>query len=170
MVLNSGNNPHNKSKSNDSKVNFIKSNKPFLNYSMLAGMVVFVAISAAVIYRSFASVSVKFPTQSNRVLVELQDGHNDGPASDTLKPAETVNFRLYGNGLAVCGNNETGQYTSQKLDKKALNIFMANFKMAGFDKINDDLPNNTPFTTAESSTIKVISPTIFVKLAIHVIV
>lgn len=138
------------------KTNYIKSTKPYLNYTMLIGILVFVAISASIIYSSYASTAVKFPTQANRVLVELQDGHADGPIPDTLKPAEVVNFRLYGNGLAVCGKDDSGQYTSRQLDKGALNAFMVSFKKAGFDKVEDNLSDSdTPFTTAEASTIKV---------------
>lgn len=150
-------NQQNNQKADDTKVNYIKPSRPYLNISMLVGVLVFVAISATVLYRSFASVEVKFPTQPSRVLVELQDGHADGPIADSLKPAEVVNFRLYGNGLAVCGNSNIGQYTSQRLDKGALTAFMASFKNVGFDKIEDSLnnPNQTPPTIAASATLKV---------------
>ncbi len=145
------------------KYTLSKPSKPL----MLSFVLLFVIVGVYFVYQSFAGKPL--PNGADETIIEMIREHSEVGSVELLTQPETLPFRLYGNGLAICGDyadsdtTHSAQYYSKQFTKSELNNFVAKFNQAKFvslDQMYVSSPRNAiannartiTFNTVDSST------------------
>ncbi|HSH31561.1 MAG TPA: hypothetical protein VK963_02730, partial [Candidatus Saccharimonadales bacterium] len=115
----------------------------FSKPTLLALVAILALVGVVVVARSLAGGSLDTPRGANQLVLELTRGDEEVELKDGLKPYEPIPFRLYGNGLALCGQNkdtETNQpyLASTNLSQVQIADLVRQIQSTGFLKLQDE--------------------------------
>ncbi|HSX48510.1 MAG TPA: hypothetical protein VLF41_03365, partial [Candidatus Nanoarchaeia archaeon] len=147
--------PKAKKSSKKKSSQLIKLAKGFSRQQLALLVVVLVGLSYLV-FRTFAAQGLQYKAAGDSIVMEYTEGHAHKPLSDRMDAGSAIPFRLYGNGLAICGQendpaaNQQYQLNSTKLSPTDMQTLIQKVAGTGFLQLKPEYYDKYPLDVSQS--------------------